>query len=54
MDYKNGKPLGGSADMISRRCGMGFSDGVVNIGMTFEQLRATWVAKPKRYAQNGE
>lgn len=28
--------------------------GAVNIGMTFEQLRSTWMSKPRRYALRDE
>ena len=54
MDYRNGKPLGGSADTLTRNCGKGYPDGAVNIGMTFEQLKSTWMSKPRRYALRDE
>ncbi|MBO8472532.1 MAG: hypothetical protein IAB81_02750 [Bacteroidetes bacterium] len=54
MNYMNGKPLGGSADTLTRNCGKGYPDGAVNIGMTFEQLKSTWMSKPRRYALRDE
>lgn len=54
MDYRNGKPLGGDAYTLTRNCGKGYPDGAVNIGMTFEQLRSTWMPKSKRDALRDE